>query len=138
VSEIIYHHGIKGQKWGVRRFQNEDGTLTTAGKKRINKDMNKIEKAIRKAGKATAKYLDFTSSHTYSVSGMDGISSVYIDNPRLRKNAEKYGKKVDKLLEKLQKKYSTVSAIPNKDSETGKMYVDISIDNEKRRADDVE
>lgn len=30
----IAHHGIKGQKWGVRRFQNEDGSLTEAGKKR--------------------------------------------------------------------------------------------------------
>ena len=30
----IYHHGIKGQKWGVRRFQNEDGTYTNAGKER--------------------------------------------------------------------------------------------------------
>lgn len=31
---ILVHHGILGQKWGVRRFQNEDGTLTPAGKKR--------------------------------------------------------------------------------------------------------
>lgn len=30
----IYHHGIKGQHWGVRRFQNEDGSLTPAGQKR--------------------------------------------------------------------------------------------------------
>lgn len=30
----LYHHGIKGQEWGVRRFQNEDGTRTEAGKKR--------------------------------------------------------------------------------------------------------
>lgn len=37
----LQHHGIKGQRWGVRRFQNEDGSLTTAGKKRIdNKDKN--------------------------------------------------------------------------------------------------
>ena len=28
----LYHHGIKGQKWGVRRYQNEDGSLTAAGK----------------------------------------------------------------------------------------------------------
>lgn len=33
-SEEIYHWGIKGQKWGVRRYQNPDGTLTAAGKKR--------------------------------------------------------------------------------------------------------
>ena len=32
----LYHHGIKGQKWGVRRYQNEDGTLTEEGKKRYN------------------------------------------------------------------------------------------------------
>lgn len=31
---FLAHHGIKGQKWGIRRFQNEDGTRTAAGKKR--------------------------------------------------------------------------------------------------------
>lgn len=31
---ILIHHGIKGQRWGVRRFQNEDGSLTSAGKKK--------------------------------------------------------------------------------------------------------
>ena len=30
----LQHSGIKGQKWGVRRFQNEDGSLTEAGKQR--------------------------------------------------------------------------------------------------------
>lgn len=32
----LYHHGIKGMKWGVRRYQNADGSLTPAGKKRAN------------------------------------------------------------------------------------------------------
>lgn len=32
----LYHHGIIGQKWGVRRYQNEDGSLTNSGKRRYN------------------------------------------------------------------------------------------------------
>lgn len=37
VSEL-YHHGVKGQKWGIRRYQNEDGTLTEEGKARYGID----------------------------------------------------------------------------------------------------
>lgn len=33
-SDALVHYGIKGQKWGIRRYQNEDGTLTAAGKSR--------------------------------------------------------------------------------------------------------
>lgn len=35
--EYIQHHGIKGMKWGVRRYQNKDGSLTPTGKKRSKK-----------------------------------------------------------------------------------------------------
>lgn len=42
----LQHHGIKGQKWGVRRFQNTDGSLTAEGKKRYS--VNDYQQAIDK------------------------------------------------------------------------------------------
>ena len=47
-SVYLAHHGIKGQKWGVRRFQNSDGTLTEAGKKHYLKTIEKRENRYAK------------------------------------------------------------------------------------------
>lgn len=52
VDNFIEHHGIKGQKWGVRRFQNEDGSYTKAGRERYNK---KVDKAYNKLSKIYSK-----------------------------------------------------------------------------------
>lgn len=46
MSNELQHHGIKGQKWGVRRFQNTDGSLTAEGKKRYS--VNDYQQAIDK------------------------------------------------------------------------------------------
>lgn len=38
-KNVLAHWGVKGMKWGVRRYQNSDGTLTPAGKKRYDRDI---------------------------------------------------------------------------------------------------
>ena len=45
-GDQLNHYGIKGQKWGVRRFQNEDGSLTDEGKKRYYSDRNQVDRGI--------------------------------------------------------------------------------------------
>jgi len=54
-EDFLAHYGIKGQKWGVRRFQNEDGSLTEDGKKKYLISENSRYKYIKKLGKESGK-----------------------------------------------------------------------------------
>lgn len=54
-TEMLEHHGIIGMKWGVRRYQNEDGSLTPAGKKRYGVDIAGAKENIASAKKEKAK-----------------------------------------------------------------------------------
>lgn len=56
-ESFLYHSGIKDQKWGIRRFQNYDGSLTPEGKERYSKkDLKKAKKELKKAEKEKKKY----------------------------------------------------------------------------------
>lgn len=73
-SEYLIHHGIKGQKWGVRRYQNTDGSLTDAGKRRARLGKDKLEPDSYKPGsgavdrhtKTGAVYRKFEKSPSFS------------------------------------------------------------------------
>ena len=81
----LSHYGIKGQKWGLRRFQNPDGTLTDEGKKRARKEYKEDNKEAFEKGK-TATVLGRAA--TYAEKNRDRALARYDKKPTL-KNREK-------------------------------------------------
>ena len=59
----LYHYGVLGMKWGVRRYQQSDGSLTSAGKKQISK---KYKKASIAGDKALAKRYNSIYFNSYN------------------------------------------------------------------------
>lgn len=66
-NTYLYHHGIKGQHWGIRRFQNEDGSLTAAGRERYYP--NDIDGAKKKLDNAKNGYREAVNEYNKSTLG---------------------------------------------------------------------
>jgi hypothetical protein len=74
----IYHSGVKGMKWGVRRYQNKDGSLTAAGKNRYrNADGSLNDKGVKKYAKKGYAQDSFNSNKTVAGKAWDAYTGAH-------------------------------------------------------------
>lgn len=139
MNNELYHHGIQGQKWGHRRWQNEDGTYNEAGKERyfgsrggaptsrsvkrkVKKDYTEALKTMRKeASKESAK--EYKKAEEYAEKhGLDVDDVLYPDErDEYLKSYKEYGvdKKTAEAILEYSKKLDTAEV---KENEIYKKY----------------
>lgn len=93
-SDEIMHFGIRGMKWGVRRYENPDGTLTPAGKSRYSQKQQKEDERLygRRAAKRIRKRVD---------QGGEGVKSARhaeVERKIRRENTKRKVKKAAKIV----------------------------------------
>lgn len=117
----LYHHGVKGQKWGVRRYQNYDGSYTQAGLKRYNKSLDEYTKADERYKTAKAQY-KAAKKNGSSTMGMDTeLTNAKLARKRAKAKMEKDYKhlKQDKLGDQGKKLYANNRRITSNQRTTG-------------------
>lgn len=99
-DEEIYlaHHGIKGQKWGIRRYQNPDGSLTSEGKARYGEALVKNDKGF------TDKLSVYKKKFVVKKKDRDAIYKKTREGQELRKELYMSSKECKDILDKVRKK----------------------------------
>lgn len=86
-TDIIKHYGVKGQKWGIRRYQNKDGSLTSAGMRRVKKDVKKAQKNTRRD--KSGNHFEGSTGKNYDKVQRRGLSRYYNINKSYYNDAVK-------------------------------------------------
>lgn len=84
----LYHHGVKGMQWGKRRYQNVDGSLTPAGKKRYAKLETKLTKNIERQTRADSRLMNARAKNRDKISARYDKKLNKISDPIARKSMQ--------------------------------------------------
>lgn len=134
----LYHHGIKGMRWGVRRFQNEDGTLTAQGRQRYKdyksdqstrRSLTRHVAADKKNLKARGEAMnEVTKNYNDAQEQMRKASSkVFISKKKRQELVDEAAANLTKAGEELEKRRADLNRaerIYNKDAEALFKHVD--------------
>lgn len=134
----LYHHGIKGMRWGVRRFQNEDGTLTAQGRQRYKdyrsdqstrRSLTRHVAADKKNLKARGEAMnEVTKNYNDAQEQMRKASSkVFISRKKRQELVDEADANLTKAGEELEKRRADLNRaerIYNKDAEALFKHVD--------------
>ena len=101
-EDELCHYGIKGMRWGIRRYQNPDGSLTPAGKKKYSKEVYKKIEYSGKQGKTWYEISDELSKDNKFKSVIEGKSD-------LRKAHKEFSELSDKRNEAYEKQSKSIS-----------------------------
>jgi len=95
-TDELQHHGVEGMRWGVRRYQNKDGSLTAAGRKRystdLKKDLNETNILDKKSIDKTIKKRDDLKQIHNDISNDEDFKKVTADKKHLEDTIDKYEK----------------------------------------------
>lgn len=96
-DDELMHYGIKGMKWGVRRYQRKDGSLTSAGKNRYNENYTEKQRKQDRAmyGNRAERRINRRMNEGYGVKGARSIEAQRRQrNESIKKTAKRAGKAI--------------------------------------------